>query len=72
MHKNEFNQQITTDIVPSGKACEWCGKLAEKRLTAIGGIHHNKSGAFCRLCGDKFSLAVINAFATIERSPCLR
>jgi hypothetical protein len=72
MHKNEFNHQITTDMVPSGKACEWCSKPAEKRFTAIGGAHHNKSGAFCHSCGEKFSLVVVNSFMTTELSPCLR
>jgi hypothetical protein len=54
MPVNEFNRPVSTDSAPQGSICEWCGKLAEHQLTAIGGAHHNESGLFCRPCGKQF------------------
>ena len=61
MHKHEVDHLVTIDMVPSGKACGWCNEPAEKQLTAIGGTHHNKSGAFCHPCGDEFSRIVVDS-----------
>jgi hypothetical protein len=58
---NEFRRPISVDFAPRGSSCEWCGKAAEKQLTAIGGKYHNESGLFCRECGEKFAEAVINS-----------
>jgi len=66
MHANEFYRPISADRVPSGKTCEWCGKPAEQQLTAIGGSHHNESGAFCHSCGEQFSQVVIHASAVAQ------
>ncbi len=61
MATNEFHRPISVDFVPRGSLCEWCGKPAERQLTAIGGSYHNESGMFCIPCGDQFTLVVINA-----------
>jgi len=61
MPANEFRRPVSVDFAPHGSSCEWCGKPAERQLTAIGGSYHNESGIFCRPCGEKFSQAVINA-----------
>ncbi len=61
---NEFRRPVSVDFAPRGSACEWCGKPAERQLTAIGGRYHNESGVFCRECGEKFSQAVANALHT--------
>lgn len=59
--QNEFRRPISVDFAPRGSFCEWCGKPAERQLTAIGGTYHNESGLFCRACGERFSQAVINS-----------
>ena len=59
MSKNEFLRPFSVDSAPRGSLCEWCGKPAEKQLTAIGGSYHNESGLFCSPCGEQFTLAVI-------------
>jgi hypothetical protein len=59
MSKNEFLRPISVDSAPRGSLCEWCGKPAEKQLTAIGGSYHNESGLFCLPCGEQFTMAVI-------------
>lgn len=58
---NEFHRPVSVDFAPRGSLCEWCGKPAERQLTAIGGVYHNESGVFCRSCGEKFSQAVTNS-----------
>ena len=58
---NEFTRPVSVDFAPRGSLCEWCGDLAERQLTAIGGSFHNESGLFCRPCGEKFSQNVANA-----------
>ena len=60
-YSNEFRRPISSDFVPRGSVCEWCGKPAERQLTAIGGSYHNESGLFCRPCGEQFTQAVVNA-----------
>jgi hypothetical protein len=59
MKYSEFQRPISVDFVPRGCLCEWCGQPAERQLTAIGGIYHNRSGVFCHLCGEKFVVCVI-------------
>jgi hypothetical protein len=54
MSYNEFQRPISVDFVPCGRVCEWCGQPAERQLTAIGGIYHNRSGVFCDQCGEQF------------------
>ncbi len=61
MTSNEFRRPVSVDFAPRGSACEWCGKPAERQLTAIGGSFHNESGVFCSPCGEKFSQAVVNS-----------
>lgn len=61
MQKNEFRRPISVDFAPRGSRCAWCGKPAERQLTAIGGAYHNESGLFCRSCGEQFSQAVMNS-----------
>ena len=61
MSYNEFRRPVSVDFAPRGSLCEWCGKPAEKQLTAIGGSYHNESGLFCRSCGEEFTRAVINS-----------
>lgn len=61
MPTNEFTRQVSVDFAPRGSVCEWCGNLAERQLTAIGGILHNRRGVFCRSCGEKFAKKVANA-----------
>ncbi len=68
MANNEFHRPISVDFAPRGSLCEWCGKPAERQLTAIGGSYHNESGRFCRPCGEKFSEAVINSLS-VTRIP---
>ena len=65
MSMNEFRRPVSVDFAPSGRLCEWCGKPAERQLTAIGGAFHNESGVFCLPCGEKFSQGVINALNTV-------
>lgn len=67
MSKNEFLQPISVDSAPRGSLCEWCGKPAERQLTAIGGSYHNESGLFCSPCGEQFSMAVIAN--SVRRNP---
>lgn len=59
MATNEFHRPFSVDFAPRNSSCEWCGKPAEKQLTAIGGSYHNESGIFCRPCGEKFSQVVV-------------
>lgn len=61
MMSNEFRRPVSVDFAPRGSVCEWCGKPAERQLTAIGGTYHNEGGLFCRACGEKFSQAVVNS-----------
>ena len=61
MSNNEFHRPVSIDTAPRGSLCEWCGKPAEKQLTAIGGSYHNEGGLFCRSCGEEFTRAVINS-----------
>ena len=71
MQINEFRRPVSVDFVPHGSRCEWCGKPAERQLTAIGGSHHNESGMFCRPCGEKFTQAVIEAMKVVTITPRL-
>ena len=64
MSINEFRRPVSVDFAPRGSQCEWCGKPAERQLTAIGGTFHNESGVFCRSCGEKFSQAVVSSLTT--------
>ncbi len=72
MSNNEFRRPVSIDTAPRGSLCEWCGKPAEKQLTAIGGSYHNDNQLFYRCCRDErdklaFCLEVVNAMA---RSKC--
>jgi hypothetical protein len=58
MQFNEFRRPVSVDFAPQGSLCEWCGKTAERQLTAIGGTFHNESGLFCRSCGEEFTRVV--------------
>ena len=58
----EFNRPISVDFAPRGRACGWCGKPAERQLTAIGGVYHNQGGVFCHQCGEQF-IAVVQLCA---------
>lgn len=69
MQFNEFHRPVSSDSAPRGSLCEWCGKPAEKQLTAIGGRYHNESGTFCRDCGDQFSQGVINSVLALPVDP---
>lgn len=60
-YTNEFCRPISSDFVPRGSICGWCGKPAERQLTAIGGSSHNGSGLFCLPCGEQFTQAIVNA-----------
>jgi len=66
---NEFRRPISIDFAPRGSLCEWCGKPAERQLTAIGGNFHNESGLFCFPCGEQFSQAVIKSLSKERWSP---
>src|ERR1043166_9014713 len=35
MQLNEFHRPFSVDFAPQGSLCEWCGKPAERQLTAI-------------------------------------
>jgi ribosomal protein L37E len=69
MMLNEFQRPVSVDYASRGSQCEWCGKPAEQRLTAIGGAHHNESGAFCRSCGEQFTQTVANSLQTPTNQP---
>ena len=71
MKYDEFRRPISADFAPRGSICEWCGKPAERQLTAIGGAYHNQSGLFCHSCGERFLEAVVNS-AQIAAMPQLR
>ena len=58
MPNNEFLQPVSVDSAPRGSRCEWCGKPADRQLTAIGGTYHNDGGLFCHACGEEFARAV--------------
>jgi hypothetical protein len=66
---NEFRRPVSVDFVPRGSLCEWCGKPAERRLTAIGGVFDNESGMFCRSCGEKFSQSIMLRPRTLCQQP---
>jgi transposase-like protein len=61
MTNNEFYQAISLDFAPASSQCVWCSKPAETKLTAIGGTYHNKSGFFCRSCGQEFTRMILDA-----------
>lgn len=63
MATNDFYQAISIDFAPHSSTCEWCGKSADERLTAIGGIYHNKGGFFCRSCGEEFTRLILNSLS---------
>ena len=65
MAENEFRRSVSTDTAPRGGLCEWCGKPAACRLTAIGGPAHNDSGLFCHKCGDTFGKMVAQTSAAV-------
>lgn len=58
MAEQEFHRAVSRDSAPRESQCEWCGKPAVVRLTAIGGPAHNASGLFCRTCGEAFVKAI--------------
>ena len=66
MPNNEFRRPFSVDFAPQGSRCEWCGSLAERRLTAIGGSYHNESGIFCHDCGEQFVQVVVNAQKNVQ------
>ena len=66
MYKKEIHHRVAVDLVPSGTLCEWCSHPAERQLTVIGGNRHNKGGAFCCTCGEKFSRSVTSPLAMVE------
>ena len=51
---NEFQRPFAVDLIPPGKACDWCDQTAEREFTALGGRFHNRSGTFCSPCGERF------------------
>jgi len=61
MTNHEFSQAISIDFVPLSSMCEWCSRQAEARLTAIGGVYHNKGGFFCRSCGEEFTRLILDS-----------
>lgn len=65
MSNNEFSRFVSIDFAPYESACEWCGRPAEEQLTAVGGIHHNEGGFFCRACSKEFILMVKGERATV-------
>ncbi|GCF10857.1 hypothetical protein [Dictyobacter arantiisoli] len=70
---NEFQRPVSVDFAPQGSHCEWCGKPAERQLTAIGGLYHNESGTFCQPCGEEFTQGVANALsATVTAATYVR
>lgn len=70
MKYNEFQRPIAVDFVPQGRMCEWCGEPAYRQLTAIGGIHHNRNGVFCRVCGEKFQECVMRGVLAEKQEEC--
>jgi hypothetical protein len=66
MKYDEFHSPVSADFAPRDRVCEWCGKLAERQLTAIGGPYHNRSGVFCHSCGEQF-LACVRRGALTEK-----
>ncbi len=69
MMLNEFQRPVSVDSASTGSQCEWCGKPAERRLTAVGGAYHNEGGAFCRDCGEQFTQTVANSLHISESMP---
>jgi hypothetical protein len=67
MRYNEFQSPIAEDFAPCGRVCGWCGQPADQQLTAIGGTYHNRSGVFCRSCGEKFLGCVITGLHTEQQ-----
>ena len=67
-NENDFRQPVTIDIAPAGETCEWCGKPAVQQLTALGGMHHNDGGFFCRQCGEAFVRAVASSLSREVRA----
>jgi hypothetical protein len=58
---NEFQAPFATDLTPAGSVCDWCGQTAERRLTALGGSWHDKTGVFCSPCGQLFQEKIVNS-----------
>jgi DNA-directed RNA polymerase subunit RPC12/RpoP len=54
MLEHECGQSVSLDFAPEGSVCEWCGKPAVERLTAIGRKSHHEGGYFCHACGEQF------------------
>jgi transcription elongation factor Elf1 len=63
MAEQEFRRSVSTDSVPRGSLCEWCGEPAVVQITAIGGRSHNERGLFCRTCGESFARTVAQTVA---------
>ena len=59
--QNEFYRPISVDFAPHGSVCTWCSDPAVQQLTAVGGPHHNESGAFCTTCGEQFTQVVMKS-----------
>lgn len=64
MAENEFRRSVSSDSAPRGSLCEWCREPAVFHLTAIGGFSHNRSGLFCRECGERFARTLAQAALT--------
>ena len=63
----DFRQPVSIDDAPDGEICEWCGKPAVYQLTALGGMHHNEEGFFCRRCSEAFVRAVASSLSREAR-----
>ena len=61
LFSHEFCRPYSLDSAPRGHLCDWCREPAEKQVTAIGGIHHNQGGFFCRSCSETFCALIANA-----------
>lgn len=51
-------QSVVCNLVPGEMRCEWCGKEAVSRCTALSGPHHRQSGYFCSSCVEMLLQAV--------------
>ena len=58
---DEFQAPVITDLPSPDAVCDWCGRTAERRLTALGGSLHNMTGVFCHPCGQLFTEKVVNS-----------
>jgi len=49
---------VVCNLVPVEMRCEWCGKEAVSRCTALSGPHRRQSGYFCSSCMEMLLQAV--------------